>query len=258
MDLKSSRLTNSAVCGHILNSTTAVPRVIESGSAGGSDIQIDIICEECFQKELPRIQAERIESIPQMYGADCFSCGRSDGIVRNDINIGMPFCDTCRRASSELESRAESTVVQRAVNPDQLTDELFIGPKEASVDKDILKSRGIYQILVCCSHLKEHHKDDEEIKYHRLPMADSLDQNLLHYIPSAMEFIEQGKREGRSTLVHCNAGVSRSGAVAVIWLMKSKGLSFDEALAYAKERRPIITPNTNFVRQITSADISTL
>ena len=101
-----------------------------------------------------------------------------------------------------------------------MTEGLFIGPKESAISKEMLMSQGISQILVCCSHLTEYHPNDPNFRYHRLPMADSLDQNLLEYIPSAMQFIEKGIEEGRSTLVHCNAGVSRSGAICVAWLMK--------------------------------------
>ncbi|MFO0000308.1 MAG: dual specificity protein phosphatase family protein, partial [bacterium] len=45
------------------------------------------------------------------------------------------------------------------------------------------------------------------------------------YLPAALEFIKQAP-----TLVHCNAGVSRSGAIIVAFLMQKHSLEFDEAL----------------------------
>ena len=50
-------------------------------------------------------------------------------------------------------------------------------------------------------------------------MNDSLDQNLLEYLPSAFQFIQGAIDRGEAVLVHCNAGVSRSGSVCVAWLM---------------------------------------
>ena len=143
-------------------------------------------------------------------------------------------------------------------------------------------------------------------------MADSLDQNLLQYLDSALAFIAQvrccivcsfalpcsiaatavlpasdlasftsnnsdiamfecvspwssvfvfalpsaapqGVAAGEGVLVHCNAGVSRSGAMVVEWTRRTSpgcGGGVSAALAAVKARRPIVTPNSNFVRQL--------
>ena len=39
-------------------------------------------------------------------------CGNSEQ-VRNDINLGVPICDFCRKASGNLESDAQKSVVQQ-------------------------------------------------------------------------------------------------------------------------------------------------
>ncbi|KAF2762132.1 phosphatases II [Pseudovirgaria hyperparasitica] len=51
-------------------------------------------------------------------------------------------------------------------------------------------------------------------------------------------------------LVHCRAGISRSGAVIVAYLMWSRGLTYAAALDLARESRDVITPNEGFVRQL--------
>ena len=81
-------------------------------------------------------------------------------------------------------------------------------------------------------------------------MNDSLDQNLLEYLPSAFQFIQGAIDRGEAVLVHCNAGVSRSGSVCVAWLMQTLKIDFEEALKLAKLKRAIITPNSNFVNQL--------
>jgi hypothetical protein len=42
----------------------------------------------------------------------------------------------------------------------------------------------------------------------------------------------------------------------VAWLMKSQQLAYEDAIKLAKEKRSIITPNTNFVKQLRSFDFS--
>ena len=95
--------------------------------------------------------------------------------------------------------------------------------------------------------------------YHRLPIADSLDQDLVPFFPNALEFIRQGELLKQKTLVHCNAGVSRSGAIIVAWLMSTTFNHIDdpqtrytEALRYAKSKRPKITPNSHFATTLKS------
>lgn len=65
-----------------------------------------------------------------------------------------------------------------------------------------------------------------------------------------MAFIAQGALKGEKTLVHCNAGVSRSGSVVVEFLRRSVPLSLQEAYAAARGARSIIRPNTNFIDQL--------
>ncbi|TKS88128.1 Dual specificity protein phosphatase 8 [Collichthys lucidus] len=55
---------------------------------------------------------------------------------------------------------------------------------------------------------------------------------------------------GASVLVHCAAGISRSPALAVAYIMYSLGMDLDHAYRFVKERRPSISPNFNFLGQL--------
>jgi hypothetical protein len=55
---------------------------------------------------------------------------------------------------------------------------------------------------------------------------------------------------GPAVLVHCIQGVSRSGAIIVAYLMRTKSIDYESALALAQKSRSIITPNSGFADQL--------
>lgn len=56
-------------------------------------------------------------------------------------------------------------------------------------------------------------------------------------------------------LVHCYAGVSRSPALVIAYLMATKGWGLEEAYDFVKERRRIIKPNRSFINQLEQWEI---
>lgn len=55
-----------------------------------------------------------------------------------------------------------------------------------------------------------------------------------------------------AVLVHCLAGVSRSVSVTMAYLMHARLLNFEEAFALVRLRKPDISPNFHFLRQLHS------
>ena len=56
--------------------------------------------------------------------------------------------------------------------------------------------------------------------------------------------------KGRLLLINCAQGKSRSGTMAVAYVMAKLKLSVDQALALVKERRPLVEPNPAFIRAL--------
>lgn len=52
-------------------------------------------------------------------------------------------------------------------------------------------------------------------------------------------------------LIHCWAGISRSVSVVCYYLMVTRGLSYNEALAFVRSKREIACPNSGFADQLT-------
>uniref|UniRef100_A0A3P9L8N5 protein-tyrosine-phosphatase n=1 Tax=Oryzias latipes TaxID=8090 RepID=A0A3P9L8N5_ORYLA len=64
-------------------------------------------------------------------------------------------------------------------------------------------------------------------RYLRVPIDDSLWDDLLPWIPKALHFIDAALSAGGSVLVHCAAGISRSPALAVAYVMYRLEMDLD-------------------------------
>ncbi|TPP58912.1 Dual specificity protein phosphatase 10 [Fasciola gigantica] len=61
---------------------------------------------------------------------------------------------------------------------------------------------------------------------------------------------EQSRQAGDSVLVHCQAGISRSPALVIAYLMAHSGLSLRDAYRWVKSKRSVISPNFAFLGQL--------
>ena len=61
---------------------------------------------------------------------------------------------------------------------------------------------------------------------------------------------ERERRAGGKVLVHCHGGISRSATVCLAYLMFSRHLRLDDAFDYVRARRHVISPNANFMMQL--------
>lgn len=98
--------------------------------------------------------------------------------------------------------------------------------------------------------------------YLAITIPDSPHAPLSAHLAQCIDFIDAARqrlgdqdpsdtsRSGARVLVHCAQGVSRSGAVVIAYIMKDRGVGFNEALAFVREARPMVSPNYGFVSQV--------
>ncbi|XP_029490945.2 tyrosine-protein phosphatase vhp-1 [Oncorhynchus nerka] len=125
---------------------------------------------------------------------------------------------------------------------------LYLGA-ETDVTQDCLGARGISYVL-SVSRCSPQPTFLPRSQYLRIPIDDSLRDDLLPYIPEALRFIDGAMSSDGSVIVHCAAGISRSPALAVAYIMYNLGMDLDHAYRFVKERRPSISPNFNFLGQL--------
>ena len=73
---------------------------------------------------------------------------------------------------------------------------------------------------------------------------------MLPFFEETYKWIEEMKEMGKTILLHCAAGASRSASFVIACIMKSKEISFTEAFLYVKEKRPCIQPNEGFIKEL--------
>ncbi|CAN0251691.1 unnamed protein product [Lampetra fluviatilis] len=132
---------------------------------------------------------------------------------------------------------------------------LYLGPFSAAMRSKwpILESRGITHIVcvrqdIEANFIKPNFPDC--VRYLVLNIADSPVDNIIRYFPMTKDFIDGCLQSGGKVLVHGNAGISRSAALVIAYIMETFGLKYRDAFVYLQQRRFCINPNVGFVNQL--------
>ena len=83
-----------------------------------------------------------------------------------------------------------------------------------------------------------------------LEMQDSETQNLEVITRLTTPFLRKAHDEGEKVLVHCSAGISRSVAVVLAYLLEYSDMDLVDAYEYVQQRRPVACPNRGFMQQL--------
>ncbi|KAM9221450.1 dual specificity protein phosphatase 8 [Dugong dugon] len=126
---------------------------------------------------------------------------------------------------------------------------LYLGSQKDVLNKDLMTQNGISYVLNASNSCP---KPDFICESHfmRIPVNDSYCEKLLPWLDKSIEFIDKAKLSSCQVIVHCLAGISRSATIAIAYIMKTMGMSSDDAYRFVKDRRPSISPNFNFLGQL--------
>lgn len=138
---------------------------------------------------------------------------------------------------------------------DWITDEIALGDWRDALDADLLRRECVWSVLSLIGKLVG--RTAESLGVERVevfPLQDGPGDNPARFA-RAVEVLARLVAEGAPVFVHCRAGRSRSAAVVAAYLMRSRGLSADAAVAFVASRREIgLNPEmAELVRQFAPA-----
>ena len=132
--------------------------------------------------------------------------------------------------------------------PVEILENIYVGSLHAACNKEELLRRRIEYVLNISGERNAQYS--KHFTYLSIDLRDKDYSNLLSCIPAANLFIDTAMEKKRGVLVHCRGGRSRSPAVVAAYLMKNRGVSYEEALEKLCEKRKVVSINKGFERQL--------
>lgn len=92
--------------------------------------------------------------------------------------------------------------------------------------------------------------------YHlRVTLDDDEDADIAQFFDLVANWVNEQVKAGRTVLIHCVAGHSRSVTLLLYYMLRYRGLkSVKKALEFVQERRPSAQPNAGFMEQLERAN----
>ena len=136
--------------------------------------------------------------------------------------------------------------------PCQILPHLLLGDMACASHLTQLKQRGVTHVLNMAgedARLADDH-GLHSVEYLEVAAMDLAGYDILQHWPAAAAFIQRAFDAGGLCLVHCAAGINRSGFVACAELMLRERLTVLEAAARVRAARGVVLLNESFRRQL--------
>jgi atypical dual specificity phosphatase len=138
---------------------------------------------------------------------------------------------------------------------DEIVPGVFIGPKESALISNLHTANIAAVVSIGCTDPREEDQaleSREKLHYLCFPhILDAPESIILHIFARTTAFIAAHLGEGRSVLVHCIYGQSRSATVIAAYLL-SIGYSLTESLTHLKAKHDHMCVNPGFLAQVTT------
>jgi len=133
----------------------------------------------------------------------------------------------------------------------QITEQIWIGSYENSIDTRFLDERKITHILCCGAELEcppiQMFPFRNNYIWQKIPIVDDATDTITKsYLMEGAKKIQEWVSSGHRIMIHCSAGISRSVSVALTYYIVYEGWSLNLGLTHIKIRRPFINPHINF------------
>ena len=147
------------------------------------------------------------------------------------VKLEIPICLNCWFDPSSQNNSSISFYL----GIDKITDNLYLGNKEAQKRKKILQMLKITHILVMGEELEIYHPND--FIYKQINIPDDSNEDISKYFEECNKFINDA--DGK-VFVHCWAGISRSASIVIAYLMKKEGKGFEETTKFVRSKELLL------------------
>lgn len=121
---------------------------------------------------------------------------------------------------------------------------LYISGQSHAYSLEWLQNHNIAYVINAAEEVDS--KFPKLIKYLSLKLDDHKKERIERTFVRSYDFIEHARREGRSVLVHCYMGISRSATIVLYYLMRKNNMTYEDALSFLRAKREIVNPNEGF------------
>ncbi|CAD8091303.1 unnamed protein product [Paramecium sonneborni] len=189
----------------------------------------------------------------------------NDNIVENLKNFTHLLCKELVReiyiiceSQENLVSRVPFCYQSFDFNfPNEIIEnQLYLGNSNHAMNLKALNLLGITHVVNCAKEIPNYFSDTQQdnkeiIKYFQVPVLDLEEEPISDHFDEAYIFINEALNQKQNkVLVHCAQGKSRSATIVLMFLMRFKQWTFDQAYEYAKKRRETISINDGFQFQL--------
>lgn len=191
------------------------------------------------------------------------SDGRVDASASLSVGVTLPSYTLQVKRHSSLQHLSHSPQIDGAPAIGHVTTGLFVGSLRAFADASVARESRIGSLLCVAAELA-----DAPLPAHlrnipllTIPLRDSCDENLTPALLRAVEHVDGEIRLGRNVGLFCQAGKSRSVAIALGYLLLRGNPRFKtatDALADLQTRYSAADPNIFFMQQLETLASSTL
>jgi dual specificity MAP kinase phosphatase len=131
---------------------------------------------------------------------------------------------------------------------------LYLGEAGAALfPVSILQKYNIHHILNVTGSEPNVHKYG--LNYMRLNIPDSVEFDIFPYFHSSYHFIRDAYEKKQGVLVHCQAGISRSTAIVIAYLMRQFKMTLRDSIMHIKDKRKVIRPNYGFYQSLAQLEL---